>query len=219
MGVLGEDFESQRFADLGAGSGYYVAALLKEGARYVSGYEVSETQLKLASAMIEGASLHLHNLEDIEQIIRSADAEVFSMVGVLEHVRHPRETLKAIRSNKRAKYIYISVPTFSPSVYLEAVSPEIFHRQLGAGHTHLYTDSSLQWMCQEFGLTRVGEWWFGTDIVDLFRHVGVRLGQNPTTSALSDRWYESLADSLDGLQLQLDQRKLSSEVHMVLKVD
>ena len=88
------------------------------------------------------------------------------MIGVLEHLQEPREVLHAICSNPTIRYIYISVPMFSLSVYLKAVSPEVFHRQLGAGHTHLYTDSSLDWMCKEFGLERVGGWWFGTDIVD-----------------------------------------------------
>ena len=50
--------------------------------------------------------------------------------------------LKELKDNDNVKFIYLSIPTFSLSVYLEIISPEVFHRQLSGGHTHLYTEKS-----------------------------------------------------------------------------
>jgi SAM-dependent methyltransferase len=214
---LGETFEHLSFADMGAGSGYFVAALLRAGATKVVGYEVSECQVELARQMVERGAFKQHALADVETIAPQADAAVVSMVGVLEHLRHPRTVLSAIKENPKARYIFLSIPLFSPSVYFEAVFPNIFHRHLGAGHTHLYTDASLDWMCREFGFDRVGEWWFGTDMVDLYRHVLVTLGKQPETAALTEGWQEAFRGVIDSLQLELDTRRLSSEVHLVLR--
>ena len=215
--ALGEDVARLNYADFGAGSGYFVAALLNAAGSEVIGYEVSEQQLDLARQMVPDGNFVHHALNDATQIARTVQAQVVSMIGVLEHLQGPREVLHAICSNPTVRYVYISVPMFSLTVYLEAASPEVFHRQLGAGHTHLYTDSSLDWMCKEFGLERVGEWWFGTDIVDLFRHVFVKLEKSNGAKDLADHWYRILPDSIDAMQLQLDQRRQSSEVHLVLR--
>ena len=213
----GEDVTKLAYADFGSGSGYFVAALLNAGVSNVTGYEVSEHQLALARQMTPRGHFVHHALSDVTQIARTVQAQVVSMIGVLEHLQRPQEMLQSICSNPQIRYVYISVPMFSFSVYLEAASPEVFHRQLGAGHTHLYTESSLNWMCKAFGFERVGEWWFGTDIVDLLRHIGIKLGKNPGTEELVGHWYSTFSESIDALQLQLDRRRQSSEVHLVLR--
>ncbi len=213
----GETFEHLSYADMGAGSGYFVAALLRTGARKIVGYEVSQCQIALARQMVKQAAFQQHALAEIEAITGQADAAVLSMVGVLEHLRHPRAVLSAAKENSKVRYLFISVPLFSPSVYFEAVFPNVFHRHLGAGHTHLYTDVSLDWMCHEFGFERVGEWWFGTDMIDLYRHVLVTLGKLPETAALTEGWQNAFRGVIDSLQLELDTRRLSSEVHLVLR--
>jgi len=211
--VLGT--KNLRFADMGAGSGYFVAALLQGGATDVVGYEVSETQLALARQM-SGGEFVLHSLDAISDVVSTVNAEVISFIGVLEHLRNPREALAAVRTNPSIKHIYFSVPMFSPTVCLEAVFPDVFHRHLSAGHTHLYTESSIDWFCKEFGFKRVGEWWFGTDIVDLYRDVIVSLQKKKEVAGLADTWHKTFCETIDSLQLELDKRKLSSEVHMVL---
>ena len=35
---------------------------------------------------------------------------------------------------------------FSLSVFLEILSPEVFHRVLHGGHTHLYTEESIDFL-------------------------------------------------------------------------
>ena len=204
------------YLDFGAGSGYFVSALRKIGLAKVSGTDVSVSQVNMGNAMLGEKLLDTHPLEDMS-LLQKTKAQVVSMIGVLEHLRHPREALKMITSNSHVKYLYISVPTFSLSAYLEMVSPGIFHRQLSGGHTHLYTDSSLSHLSREFGFDIMAQWWFGADMVDLFRHISVALAKQQSSSKLMAMWKQDGAAVIDAMQLELDKKHFASEVHMVLK--
>lgn len=214
------------YADLGAGSGYFVAALLKAGVSRVRGYDVSELQVALANSMIgagygggPGPWVEQHTLSELTEIVSSLDATVVSMIGVLEHLQSPRDILADLTANQSIRYLYLSVPLFSPTVFLEMVFPSVMQRHLAAGHTHLFTQSSLEWICKEHGMREIAAWWFGADMMDLMRMVTVRLAQSPDTVGMVERWQRMMAPILDGLQLELDKRRLSSEVHTLLAID
>jgi len=87
---------------------------------------------------------------------------------------------------------------------------------LSNGHTHLYSKESLDYLAKKNNLEIVGEWWFGTDIADLYRSLMV-------TSSITDKNIytkeinEKLFSVLDDLQHVLDKNKICSEVHMVFK--
>ena len=217
LSEAGETPEALRFADFGAGSGYFVAAMREAGWNNALGYEVSSVQTDLANQMIAPGAVIQHDLDDTIALAGTIEADVVSMIGVLEHVQHPREILAALQSNPTVRYFYLSVPLLSSSVVIESVFPDVFQRQLSAGHTHLFTEKSIDWVCREFGLERISEWWFGTDMVDLFRSVIVELERSGDTSALSPLWRETMIPLIDDMQLLLDRRKLSSEVHMLLR--
>ncbi len=209
------------FADLGAGSGYFLAALSERGFPHVTGYDVSAAQVEVANRMLRGSRVRarlLGEMASIASIASSVDADVVSLIGVLEHVQHPRELLSSLRANPHVRYIFLSVPLFSPCVFFEMIFPTVFNRHLSGGHTHLYTESSLHWLCQDLGLTRVAEWWFGTDMADLYRTVLTRLWQEPDTTAVPEKWIALFGAVIDELQLVLDKRRLSSEVHLLLRV-
>ncbi|MGB0897272.1 MAG: class I SAM-dependent methyltransferase [Flavobacteriaceae bacterium] len=205
------------YLDFGAGSGYFVSALKKVGVNNVTGSEVSEVQVDFGNKMIGKSLLTTHRLEDTNQVLENTTAEVVSMIGVLEHLQNPRQALNAISNNDNIKYFYFSVPTFSLAVYLELLSPDIFHRQLSCGHTHLYTKSSLQYLAHEFNWTSIGEWWFGTEMVDLFRHIAVNLELKKCSPKMIDLWKEHFIPIIDALQLEIDKKYFSSEVHILLK--
>ncbi|MCH2022912.1 MAG: class I SAM-dependent methyltransferase [Saprospiraceae bacterium] len=205
------------YLDFGAGSGYFVAALKKAGLQNVNGTEVSEHQVNFGNAMIGENVLRTHNIEDTNKTIRESTAQVISMIGVLEHVQKPREVLEEIKKNDHIKYLYISVPTFSLSVYLEQLSPDVFHRQLHGGHTHLYTEKSLQHLSKEFGFEIMAEWWFGADAVDLFRHVAVTLEKTNASTKLQNKWKKDFIPIIDAVQIEIDKKHYSSEVHMLFK--
>ncbi len=105
----------------------------------------------------------------------------------------------------------------SLSTFLQQVCPAVFPRQLGGADTHLYTRESLEHLARRLGLEVVGEWWFGSDMVDLFRSLLVQgrvPAAGPPFEAALQRY---LGDAIDELQLVLDRSRLSSEVHLVLR--
>lgn len=212
-----ESADTLRYADFGAGSGYFVSALLAQDVREVTGFEVSEAQVRFGNAMMGQDRLRVHPLEKTVALAESVEADVVSMIGVLEHLQRPREILAALRRNPNVHNLYLSVPTFSPTVFFEMAFPSVMQRQLSAGHTHLYTESSLNWMAKEFGMQQLAAWWFGTDMLDLFRDVAVVLEQQAETRGMVEAWGEMFTPSIDAVQVELDKRHLASEVHMLFQ--
>lgn len=216
LAELGE--RDVRLADFGAGAGYFVSAAIESGFTEVTGYEPSETLVNLGNAMIGKDRLIRHDLSEIVPVIERSDATVASFVGVLEHVQQPREVLNALSHNDRIKYVFFLVPLFSPTVVLETVFENVMPRHLVGRHTHLYTESSIQHFCDEFGFARRSEWWFGLDICDLYRNVLVSLRKaDAQTVPLQAYWSEQVMPLIDKLQGVLDEAQACSEVHMLLE--
>ncbi len=215
----GHNPEVLRYADLGAGAGYFAAGMLEAGLKNVTSYEVSPMLVKLSQAMRPDVDMMLVGLEDEVSLAQTIDADVVSLIGVLEHVRHPREVLAALRDNPHVKYIFMLVPMFSPSVFLELAFPNVAPRLLGVEHTHLYTEKSIEYFAKEFGMRSVGEWWFGADMMDLYRCLMVTVTDNPTNKAVGPTLAHMMVPMIDSLQGAVDHSKLCSEVHMVLKFD
>jgi len=216
---LSEEGEQQtQLVDFGAGAGYFLSAAIQCGFHECRGYEPSATLARWGNAMLGEDLLIQHDLDDIITLIEKAEGNVASFIGVLEHLRHPREALKALGENKTIEYVFFSVPLFSPSVVLEMVFPEIMPRHLAAGHTHLYTENSIQHFCDEFGFERRSEWWFGLDMTDLSRSVLVSLQkQTSATSSLQRYWTKRITPLVDNLQTVLDEARQCSEVHMLIR--
>ena len=207
-----------RYADLGAGSGFFVSALETQGAATVTGYEVSSRQVEQADQMLGQGRVRNASIEDLTEIAGSAEADVFSLIFVLEHLQNPREMLRQLAANPHIQYAYISVPLFGAGCYLEAAAPNVAERGLAYTHTHVFTPDSLLRLGHEFGFESIGEWWFGGDMFDLLRSVAIRLKQDPALSEMADMWTDRVAPALDDMQLALDTRKLCSEVHMLFKI-
>jgi 2-polyprenyl-3-methyl-5-hydroxy-6-metoxy-1,4-benzoquinol methylase len=205
------------YFDFGSGSGYFVDSLLKIGIKNVFGSDVSSFQANFGNKMIGKDVLKTHTLDKSVDLLSDIEADVVSMIGVLEHLQQPREVLKAIQKNSHIKYFFISVPIFSLTIYIELLSDEMFHRHLNGGHTHLYTDSSLKYMMDEFGFELVSEWWFGADIMDLYRTLLVNLEKRGVSDFTKELFRTEMTSLIDPIQVELDKKNLSSEVHMLLK--
>ena len=61
------------------------------------------------------------------------------------------------------------------------------------------------------------EWWFGTDMVDLFRNISVTLEKMQCSTKVRDIYSKDFLSALDSMQLELDKKQMSSEVHLLLK--
>jgi hypothetical protein len=217
-----KNIQSLKFTDIGAGSGYFVSALKNNGIQAIQGYEVSEYQVKYANEMIGSNAISQIGVDETHSILSKIDSNVVSMIGVLEHIQDPYSALNAIKNNKNIEYLYLLVPMFSLSVFLEIGFPKVMSRVLpGAGfggHTHLYTPSSLKWIENNFNFSEVSSWWFGTDIADLYRSITVMMNKNGCDE-MKDYWSEIFTPLIDDLQLQVDKSHLSSELHILFKIN
>lgn len=198
--------------DVGCGGGHFVRACeLRE--LPAEGIDPSEDLVALGQGKLTRNAIRAVQMVDFEAAIAATERPVVSMIGVLEHLQHPLKALAAFAASQ-ARYLYISVPLFSVSALIEHAVQDVFPRQLSGGHTHLFTPQSLTGLAERFGLVSAGEWWFGTDMVDLFRTLMVRGGGNP---AYAELVRQMLGPHLDALQAVLDERQACSEVHIVFR--
>lgn len=216
----GVSLDSQKVLDLGAGSGYFVKALLDNGVTDVRGYEVSRFQVDYANEMIGTQCIYCNEPDSLVKIVDSSDADIVSLIGVMEHLQDPIAVLNAIKNNPHIRYVYLCVPMFSLTVYLEMIFSEtVMPRQLTGGHTHLFTDASLNYLESTFGFVRASEWWFGTDIVDFYRSVYTQICRWSGNSSMIGKWEKYMVDEIDSIQLILDKSHKSSQVHILWKVE
>ena len=214
-GIGGEDIKD---LDIGAGCGYFVAAMHSFGIES-KGIEVSATEVEHGNSMIgdgTGSFLKHVGLTDSIDYIKKTDANVISAIGVLEHLIHLRENLDAIRDNENIKYLYASVPMFSFSCAFETAFQDCYNRHMGGTHTHLFTNESIQVMAESIGFEVAYEWRFGSDINDLYRFISVSMRKNGNEE-FADMFAEKFTPLMDKLQLVLDESEFSSELHFVLR--
>ena len=197
--------------DIGCGGGHFVKAL--ENLKIPAiGYDTNRSLIDFGSKMLLVNKIELIKFDRIYDQIRNSNSRVLSLVGVLEHLIDPIKAINAFNQSD-SKYLYLQVPLFSFSALLESIHPSVFPRQLNSGHTHLYTEQSINYICNKHNLSIIGEWWFGTDMVDLYRHIQV-MG---STSSTKDITTSLLGGLIDELQSVFDNKKLCSGVNMVIK--
>ena len=79
----------------------------------------------------------------------------------------------------------------------------------------LYKNKSFIWESKQNKFKVIGEWWFGTDIADLYRSILVsskNLNKDIYKKVIDHNFY----DVLNEMQECIDKKKICSEVHMVL---
>jgi len=179
------------------------------------GFESSNILCELGNKFLKNNKITKVNIDQIHSVIKRSDTDCVSLIGVLEHLSHPQNFIDAFNKSN-ANYLFISVPTFSFSVFLENAIQDIFPRQLSGGHTHLYTKESLNYLAKKNNFKIIAEWWFGADIADLFRTIFVKskMGKN---SLYNKKFNQLVFKHLDQLQNVLDKNKACSEVHMIFK--
>lgn len=201
--------------DIGCGAGHFVKALEQKGIS-ATGYDTSVALCKIGNKKLKKNKIHSVNFEKIYEIVGSYSRyNTLSLIGVLEHLTEPHKLLNSIKKSK-IKYLYISVPLFSLSSFLENSFPNVFPRQLSGGHTHLYTEKSLNYLAKKYKLKIIGEYWFGTDFPDLMRSL-INTGNIIDKKIYVKELYEKFSKFIDDLQSVLDKNKVCSEVHMVFE--
>jgi SAM-dependent methyltransferase len=206
--------------DVGCGGGHLVLALLNKGID-ARGLDISKDMIEYGNKQIDLLNNiePLQSVESEEDLIRAiemTDHNVISAIGVIEHLRDPGRFFAAFK-NSKADYLFACVPMFSLSVYIENVFKSIYPRNLSGGHTHIFTNDSLQWMYDHFELDPISEWRFGSDIMDLFRSMLVSIQENNASDVFIDKLNYNLGNNIDALQSIIDQSNFSSEVHFLVR--
>ncbi len=201
--------------DIGSGAGHFLKALENQKIEAM-GYEPNKDLVRLGNTKLTENKILNSSLNTTYKIVReSTNFNVLSMIGVLEHLRAPNEMITQF-SKSKIDYLYISVPLFSLSTHFENSFSKVFPRQLGGGHTHLYTKTSLEHLAKSNNLIVVGEWWFGTDFPDLFRSL-INTSKNYDKRIYTDLLKKNFFSVINELQTILDKNKICSEVHMIFK--
>jgi len=218
--ALEVDYAQFKFLDVGAGAGFATCAMHRKGLDVV-GIEVSEVLVQHANELIGKELLSVKNPSDIVQVLKTTDRDVVIFFGVLEHMANLREILDAMQKNDNIRYVYFSVPMLSLTCALEVAFSDVYPRHQGGGgegHTHLFTQKSIEWIFDNFGFECVATWDFGTDIMDLYRSLIVSLqkkGCSEDFLTLLAEWFSTQADAI---QLLLDKSGFASETHIIAKV-
>lgn len=207
--------------DIGCGAGYFVAAC---GLRNIEakGVDVSVSMTEFGNSQIEKLTgrkekyLTATDEESFYEEVINTDADVVSVIGVIEHLRKPRMFFEAFQKSN-AKYLFYSVPMYSLSVLIEHAHQDVFPRHLAGAHTHLFTESSIKEMNFIIGAEPIAEWRFGTDVMDLYRSLVTRLNKGNASEYLLEQASQSMIELVEPLQAVLDQNHFCSEIHSVLK--
>ena len=203
--------------DVGCGSGYFVYAALKRNID-ASGIDVNKTMIDFGKNQINNliGKRPLINLDENGFLhkIKSTDANIVSAIGVIEHLRNPHEFFDAFKKSN-AKFIYYSVPMVSFSVALENIFSYIFPRHLSAGHTHLFSEDSINKMHSIMEVKSLAEWRFGTDILDLYRSFLISLKRQKCSKNFIKFFGDNFSKTIDELQFILDKNHFCSEIHIL----
>ncbi len=204
-----------KIIDLGCGGGHFIKALEMKKIS-ATGYETSKDLCSLGNKKLKKNKILLTSLNEIYQLPKKEDkANTLSLIHVLEHLVEPNRLMDSFVRSK-LKYLYIAVPLFSLTTFIENSFPNIFPRQLSGGHTHLYTEKSLNYLAKKYNLKIIGEYWFGTDIPDLMRSL-INSGSITNKKIYGQQLNNKFSKFIDELQSILDKNKVCSEVHMVLE--
>ena len=179
------------------------------------GYDVNKELIDIGKKRLKKNEIKLVSQKKIFDEIKNSQDDVAAMISTLEHLQYPNEFLKHIKKSS-IKFLYIVVPLLSFSSLVENVFTNVYPRQLSGSHTHLYTKESIDYMVKKNNFKILGEWWFGTDISDLFR--SMLLNSKYIDIKYIKYFNKYFGEHVDELQSVLDKKKLSCEVHMVLKV-
>jgi len=201
--------------DIGSGAGHFVKALEFKKISAV-GYEVSDFLVSQGNSQLKKNRIKKVKTSDLYKILENENqANVLSLIGVLEHFSKPNEFFKSFIKSK-IKYLYLTVPLFSLTTFLESAFKNVYPRHLSGDHTHLYTQKSLEYLSKKYNLKIIGEWWFGSDMPDLFRSLFVS-SKKLDNKVFTDSINKNLYSVIDDLQNVLDRNKICSEVHMIFK--
>ena len=142
-----QDKKKYSVTDIGCGAGHFLKALENKKIDAV-GYEPSEILVEVGKKKLKSNKINKVIMSDFSKKILNANTDIVSMIGVLEHLYDPNLALRSFNKSK-AKYLYLLIPHLSFSTLLENANQKVFPRSLSGGHTHLYSNKSINYMAKK----------------------------------------------------------------------
>ena len=202
--------------DIGCGAGLFISSLNKLKIKS-KGVDVSSELIKLGKSKLGIKNIFHRTETDVLKEIKNTNYNCISMINVIEHVLEPDSFWQAINSNKNIKYVFINVPLFGFASMVQSFFPNVFPRQLGGLHTHLYTEKSLNFIYKKYKFKSMANWWFGQDSVDFKRSI-INQSCYQNSSKYYNNYLIKFIDSIEeNFQNLIDKSKNCSEVHTILK--
>lgn len=212
----GIDIQKLSLLDVGGGAGHFIVACRKLGLK-ARGVEVDEKSVQVSNKFMCGEGLKYVSPEKVCEEIGSAREEVISFIFNLEHVLNLEEILESVEKNKNIKYIFFAVPMFSYSAIFSAITEGIFDRMFnGSIHTHIFSNESVDWLCNKYYWNKIGIWRFGADAADLLRIMTISLEKRGNFS-LAELLQKKMAPQVDQFQKVMDEAEFCSEIHIVVE--
>lgn len=202
--------------DVGGGAGHFVAACRALGLT-ARGIEIDEESVRISEKFMPGEGLKYVSPEKICEEIEAAKEEAVSFIFNLEHVINLEEILESVEKNRGIRYIFFAVPMFSYAAIISAVTEGMFDRMFnGSVHTHMFSNESVDWLCNRYHWERLGIWRFGADVADLLRIMTVSL-EKKGDSFLAELLQKKMAPQIDQFQKIVDEAEFCSEIHAVVQ--
>mgnify|MGYP001332679859 CR=1 FL=1 len=194
-----------KWVDFGCGVGDMVKAANNLGCNAV-GYDID--QREISHGQQNDSNIHCMdvNLSNVGQYF--GDADIISIISVLEHVPNCMDILKMlVNHSKDDTYFLIEVPRYNSISSLVNINfgSQVSRHMLPPNHLMLFTDYAFDIMLFKAGLKRSVNWYYGMDINELFGTMLLN-AQNSHIDA------SGLIKLMNELQAVIDKSKLCDEM-------
>jgi SAM-dependent methyltransferase len=214
LGIRRDAMLARSWVELGSGSGNFIDALRRAGARQVTGFEADPILVARAQAAL-AADVVRPFRGSLADAIRQYPADCYAAWFVLEHCLEIPELLRALRDLRAGTLFAFSVPVMGLATLLEAAVDGYFARNLDSVlHLQLFTDRSIRHALNLAGFEPCAEWIFGQDADDLLRMLVAGLTDKYPPALLASET-KRLAAASDDLQHALDRHRLADARHVL----
>ena len=214
LGYSEEDVRAKRWADLGCGAGYFLAALHDAGIAHKAGCDADEHLVELAREFVPSAQTEVFS-GDLGEAVRRLRADVYTAFYVMEHIEEPQSVYRALGELPPGAVFVFSVPVYGFSCLLENVFDNNYARAFDTVvHTQVYTDRSIDYAMNTADMDIVAEWVFGQDAEDFRRVMLANLAGKLPASMLAEA-HDRLSELLDPLQQCFDTLHMADQRHVL----
>lgn len=201
--------QNLKWLDIGCGAGDLIIAA-KEFGFDVCGIETNNAAKKFIKENYNIDVINeFINSENIDKF--SGQTDVISLIGVLEHLKNPKEIILSISQlQKTGQYILIEVPHYpSLAAYSQMLHPNLVNRvMVPPYHLYMFSINSLKSLLTEYEIT--SSWYFGMDI---YEYISTITTQNSTIE--NSDFIQTMYKFSNDFQKIIDENKLSDSILII----